>query len=57
MYILPRREFESKEIAETDYLVKPDPNTTNASCQVYNKSAYTDSIDVTTIDAGVAFII
>ncbi|XP_065912688.1 phospholipase D2-like [Dysidea avara] len=34
MHLLPRKEFDSEEVAETDYLAKPDPNTTNANCQV-----------------------
>jgi len=54
MHILPRKEFDSKEVAETDYLVIPDPNATNASCQVH----ISHSIDEPTINAaGVALII
>ena len=36
MHLLPRKEFDSEEVAETDYLAKPDPNTTNANCQVHS---------------------
>ena len=34
MKLLPRKEFTNDEVAETEYLSKPDPATTNASCQV-----------------------
>jgi len=34
MKLLPRKEFSSDEIAETEYLAKPALITDNASCQV-----------------------
>lgn len=34
MILIPRKEFSSDEIAETEYLAKPTPVTNDASCQV-----------------------